>query len=383
MADESTDLVPRPPHPESQVAPIGRYVPAAVPEVPLTPELYAGAGTDFLSTDEKRALNDDIPDDWWDVLPTGEIYLPQIHYRDLLNKVVGAGAWALMPVGEWMKQDDLLCREWHLLIRGRFAAMAVGHGKYIANNPRAGNWADAAESCKSNALMRCCKDLGIAAAAWNKKWADAWRDAHAVQVWVPEDPRNEGGKLKPMWRLVSAKPFTAFGKVIERGEVKRGPQAAIRRPERTDDVGTARDPGGVSDATRRREPAPTRHPDDLGENLQASLDLAAEMREQGATAREASAAVRVGADDADGGARQDARTQPPGPGRGRGRITESQLKRLWATARDGGKSSEALHAHLLNRYGLESVKDIPQVALEAVLQWCARVEGHPQIRRRR
>ena len=39
---------------------------------------------------------------------------------------------------------------------------------------------DAVEGAKSNALMRCCKDLGIAKELWNPEYVRKWKEAFAT-----------------------------------------------------------------------------------------------------------------------------------------------------------------------------------------------------------
>ena len=42
----------------------------------------------------------------------------------------------------------------------------------------------AAEGCKSNALMRCCKDLGIASELWDPHWIRQFQKERVREVWV-------------------------------------------------------------------------------------------------------------------------------------------------------------------------------------------------------
>jgi hypothetical protein len=42
----------------------------------------------------------------------------------------------------------------------------------------------ATEGCKSNALMRCCKDLGIASELWDPMFIRNFMAKHAKDVWV-------------------------------------------------------------------------------------------------------------------------------------------------------------------------------------------------------
>ena len=58
-----------------------------------------------------------------------------------------------------------MTREYALFCMGRFVSQSVGeHVFYARTDLHIGR---ALESAKSNALMRCCKDLGIASELWD------------------------------------------------------------------------------------------------------------------------------------------------------------------------------------------------------------------------
>jgi hypothetical protein len=42
----------------------------------------------------------------------------------------------------------------------------------------------AVEGCKSNALMRCCKDLGIGSELWDPNFIRAFKKRAMQEVWV-------------------------------------------------------------------------------------------------------------------------------------------------------------------------------------------------------
>lgn len=42
----------------------------------------------------------------------------------------------------------------------------------------------ATEGCKSNALMRCCKDLGVASELWDPRFIRKFKAEHTKQVWA-------------------------------------------------------------------------------------------------------------------------------------------------------------------------------------------------------
>lgn len=76
-----------------------------------------------------------------------------------------------MPRSETLHFDNsnegaqLITREYALYCLGRYVAQATGeHSFYTRGNLGYGK---ACESAKSNALMRCCKDLGIASELWD------------------------------------------------------------------------------------------------------------------------------------------------------------------------------------------------------------------------
>lgn len=178
---------------------------------------YAGASTLVLSREEEKLLEAQLPDDVHDILPTGEVYVAQVQQRRRLNHIFGPGQWALVPRGDYVRQGRTLCREYALVVRGHFVADAVGEADYHESNDRM-SWATAAEALKSNALTRCCKDLGIASECWDRRWTERWKAEHAVQVWVKDERR-------PQWRRRDAAPFWN-----ERGPVDAQSAASTDHP---------------------------------------------------------------------------------------------------------------------------------------------------------
>ncbi|GJJ69340.1 hypothetical protein EMPS_01686 [Entomortierella parvispora] len=102
------------------------------------------------------------PDDI-EIKPDGLLYLPEIKYRRILNKAFGPGGWGLAPRSEHSVSPKTISREYALICRGRFVSSARGEQDYFDPS----NLATASEGCKSNALMRCCKDLGVASELWD------------------------------------------------------------------------------------------------------------------------------------------------------------------------------------------------------------------------
>ncbi|KAL5606526.1 hypothetical protein BROUX41_002929 [Berkeleyomyces rouxiae] len=112
--------------------------------------------------------------------PDGIIYMPEVRYRKILNEAFGPGGWGLVPRGDTVVGDKIVTREYALIVQGRFVSQAQGENNFFSVDqiPRA------VEGCKSNALMRCCKDLGIAWQLWDPQFIRRYQSTQAEQVWV-------------------------------------------------------------------------------------------------------------------------------------------------------------------------------------------------------
>jgi len=175
-------------------------------------------------TDEQAVilLGKTNPDDL-DILPTGEIYLTQSKYRQRLNQAFGPAGWAMRPLSPPYIKDDLAMQEWALYATGgQFIAYAVGGAKYQESNQRM-KWDDTLETVKSNALMRLCKDLGIASECWDKRFAAKFKAKYCVKVWVEK-------KNRPQWRRLDAEPFYQETRIAQ-SEQPKPEQATVSEPK--------------------------------------------------------------------------------------------------------------------------------------------------------
>ncbi|KDR84122.1 hypothetical protein GALMADRAFT_54416 [Galerina marginata CBS 339.88] len=125
--------------------------------------------------------------------PDGLIYLPEIKYRRILNRAFGPGGWGLAPRSETNVGPKIVSREYALVCLGRLVAIARGEQEYFDPN----GIATATEACKSNALMRCCKDLGIASELWDPRFIREFKAQHCMEVFVEHLPTK---KKKKLWR---------------------------------------------------------------------------------------------------------------------------------------------------------------------------------------
>ncbi|KAM6496156.1 Mitochondrial genome maintenance MGM101 domain containing protein [Amanita muscaria] len=133
--------------------------------------------------------------------PDGLIYLPEIKYRRILNKAFGPGGWGLAPRGETNVGPKIVSREYALVCQGRLVAIARGEQEYFDPS----GIPTATEGCKSNALMRCSKDLGIASELWDPRFIREFKKQHCIEVFAEHIPTKKKRKL---WRRKDQPKFS-------------------------------------------------------------------------------------------------------------------------------------------------------------------------------
>lgn len=194
--------------------------------IPVYQELapYQGAASAAFPPEVSKILGEAITDEDHDILPTGEVYVPQVHYRRKLIKAFGHGGWALIPRMPWKIEKGIIFREFALYAGGRYVTEAIGTQAYDpadTTNSRM-TYAEATESAKSDALKKMCKDLGIASECWDRRWCEAWKKKFAVLVTYEEVIKGKKtGNKKRAWRRKDASPLP-----YEIGPVSGGTAAA-------------------------------------------------------------------------------------------------------------------------------------------------------------
>lgn len=141
---------------------------------------FHGLSSEPFSKEAADVLMAPLDVDDIEVKPDGIIYLPEIKYRRILNKAFGPGGWGLAPRGETIVTGKSITREYALLAHGRLVSVARGEQDYYSPE----GIPTATEGCKSNALMRCCKDLGVASELWDPRYIRKFMKANAKQVWA-------------------------------------------------------------------------------------------------------------------------------------------------------------------------------------------------------
>ncbi|RDK44399.1 mitochondrial genome maintenance MGM101 [Aspergillus phoenicis ATCC 13157] len=115
-----------------------------------------------------------------EIKPDGILYLPEIKYRRILNKAFGPGGWGLVPRSESIVTPKMVTREYALVCNGRLVSVARGEQDYFSPD----GIPTATEGCRSNALVRCCKDLGIASELWDPRWIRKFKAQYTREAFV-------------------------------------------------------------------------------------------------------------------------------------------------------------------------------------------------------
>lgn len=127
-----------------------------------------------------------------EIKPDGLLYLPEIKYRRILNKAFGPGGWGLVPRSETIVTANLVTREYGLICHGQLVGVARGEQDYFNET----GIPTATEGCKSNALMRCCKDLGIGSELWDPVFIKSFKEEYCQSKFVEHVTTK---KKKKIW----------------------------------------------------------------------------------------------------------------------------------------------------------------------------------------
>jgi len=166
------------------------------PDPPVAMKLDPYEGISQSPFNEKISLKlmEPINKDDIEIRPDGVVYLPEIKYRRILNQAFGPGGWALMPrAGTAVITNSSFSREYALFCLGRFVAQARGESD-ITSYSTVGV---SEESAKSNALLRCCKDLGVASELWDHTFVNQWKEDNTVEMYLEN---SKTGEVKKFWK---------------------------------------------------------------------------------------------------------------------------------------------------------------------------------------
>ncbi len=82
-------------------------------------------------------------------------------------------------------------------------AQAVGECQYFSED----TITTAGEGCKSNALLRCCKDLGVASELWDPRYISDFKKKNCHEVWVEHVVQK---KKRKIWLRRDADPVYPY-----------------------------------------------------------------------------------------------------------------------------------------------------------------------------
>ena len=171
----------------------------AITEDPSSPSAidwsrsFHGLSSDPFSPEISTILQAELDAESIEIKPDGLLYLPEIKYRRILNRAFGPGGWGLAPRSETYITDRSISREYALICHGRLVSISRGEQDYFDPS----KIATATEGAKSNALMRCCKDLGIASELWDPVFIRHWKQDNCVEQFVEHQVTK---KKKKLWR---------------------------------------------------------------------------------------------------------------------------------------------------------------------------------------
>lgn len=80
---------------------------------------FHGLGNEAFPKEAADVLLAPVNPEIVEIKPDGIIYLPEIHYRRILNRAFGPGAWGLAPRGDTIVTDKAVTREYAMIAHGR------------------------------------------------------------------------------------------------------------------------------------------------------------------------------------------------------------------------------------------------------------------------
>ncbi|KAL1955484.1 hypothetical protein VTO42DRAFT_8510 [Malbranchea cinnamomea] len=170
---------------------------------------YHGLSAQPFSPEAAAILTQPVDPEDVEIKPDGIVYLPEIKYRRILNRAFGPGGWGLVPRSESIVTAKAVTREYALVAHGRLVSIARGEQDYFSPE----GIPTATEGCKSNAMMRCCKDLGVASELWDPRWIRKFKAEHCREVFVEHVVSKrrskiwirKGDEVQYPWKLTGTK----------------------------------------------------------------------------------------------------------------------------------------------------------------------------------
>lgn len=199
------NAMPVPPTPQATISPvveekkIVKSLKQQIDNIVLKQVAEGSIGTVTLTKEQERILYAPVSDDEVEIREDGLVYLSWTFYASRLRKAFGL-RWSLLPAGEIVRTKNsdgkpVLYQGYYLFIDGKFITYVVGeHTEQRTGSTM--SYGETVESAYSNALMRCCKHLGIGLEMWNPAYVERWKK----QYTVAEMTTTKSGYKRMIWR---------------------------------------------------------------------------------------------------------------------------------------------------------------------------------------
>lgn len=133
---------------------------------------YSGIADLDISAEQCEILSQPVDPNDIEIKNENLLYLPEIKYRRILSLAFGPGKWALVPRSDhFLVGAKTIARTYALIVNSKFVSEATGEQTFFKES----DMVTAFEGCRSNALMRCCKDLNIASELWDPVFINKYR----------------------------------------------------------------------------------------------------------------------------------------------------------------------------------------------------------------
>jgi len=170
-----------------------------VPQASVVEMLLDTAGTLKLTDEQRGVVFAKVDPDAVEIREDGIVYLPAVEYKQTLCEAFGL-EWAIVPESpKPVEVDGVILWGFHLFVQGQPLAFAWGEQKYQKGSYMM-SYGDAMEGAKSNAIMRLCKQIGVAQDLWRPSFIRRWKKENAEEY----EGIDRQGKKRMMWRRLES-----------------------------------------------------------------------------------------------------------------------------------------------------------------------------------
>lgn len=163
--------------------------PAIIEPAPV--DVWQRAGSLTLTEEQRLILQPPFAEDLVQVRWDGVVYVPWVFYWDRLLRAFSPYVPALIPLGKPYPVENTLCRDYVMVVNGLYVRDATGECIRAGGNQKL-TYASAVEACRSDAITKCGKSLGMGAQLFDPTWRDYYLATYG------EEYRDDQGRKR--WR---------------------------------------------------------------------------------------------------------------------------------------------------------------------------------------